>query len=77
VFSVDPTNGSFTTLGRPRDPDQVVEADGTVYVAAHGDSDVLAIAGGSESAWAQGASAVALAADVPMNLLVVVVNSHE
>jgi hypothetical protein len=43
VFSYDAMDGSFKTLARPRDPDQVVESGSTVLVAAHGDHNVLAI----------------------------------
>ncbi len=77
VFRLDPGTGAFTTLAHPHDPDQVVESGGAVYVAAHGDSDVLRIAGGSTAHWAKGAAAVALAADPRLDLLVVAVNAHE
>ena len=77
VYSFAPIGGKFTTLARPRDPDQVLQSGSTVFVAAHGDREVLAIAGGQVSEWAKGAGAVALAADAPLGLLVVVTNSHE
>jgi hypothetical protein len=77
VFSYDEVSGRFTTLARPRDPDLTLESGGTVFVAAHGDHEVLAIHGGATDHWAAGASAVALAADPTLGLLVVAVNSHE
>ena len=77
VFSYDTVKGTFATLGRPRDPDLVVESDNTVFVAAHGDREVLAINGASTRRWAQGASPVAVAPDAALGLLVIVVNSHE
>jgi outer membrane protein assembly factor BamB len=77
VFSYDPLSRSFTTLARPRDPDQVIHSGATVFVAAHGDQDVLAIKSGHAAAWAAGASAVAIAADSALGLLVIVVNAHE
>jgi hypothetical protein len=77
VFSFDTMTGAFTTLGTPKDPDQVVQSGSTIFVAAHGDRNVLAIQGGSTKAWAGGAAAVALAADAPLGYLVVAVNAHE
>lgn len=77
VFSLDTTTGTFATLARPRDPDQVVRSGSKVLVAAHGDREVLAIDGGMSSVWAPGAAAVAIAPDSPLNLLVVAVNAHE
>jgi outer membrane protein assembly factor BamB len=77
VFSFDTTTAKFTTLGRPRDPDQVLQAGSSVLVAAHGDREVLSIEGGRTSFWAQGAAAVAIAADPSQQLLVVAVNDHE
>jgi outer membrane protein assembly factor BamB len=77
VFSYDPVSRSFTTLALPRDPDQVIHSGATVFVAAHGDHDVLAIKNGHAAAWAAGAPAVAIAADTALGLIVVVVNSHE
>lgn len=77
VFEFDPMTGSFVTLAHPRDPDLVLQSADTVFVAAHGDRDVLAINGGKTSTWARGVAAVALAADPQLNLLVVAVNAHE
>ena len=77
VFSFDTVAGSFTVLGTPRDPDQVLQSGSTIFVAAHGDREVLAIGGGHSAAWARGAAAVALAADPPLGYLVVAVNAHE
>jgi len=77
VFRLDLGSGQFKTLASPRDPDQVIESAQGVFVAAHGDRDVLHIAGGQTSTWAHGASAVALAADQQLNLLVVAINAHE
>ncbi len=77
VFSFDITTGSFATLARPRDPDQVVRSGSKVLVASHGDREVLAIDGGVTSVWAPGAEAVAIAPDPTQNLLVVVVNARE
>jgi hypothetical protein len=77
VFSFDPVTGSFTILAKPRDPDQVLQSGSTIFVAAHGDQEVLAIQGGQAAAWAHGAAAVALAADPALGYLVVAVNSHE
>jgi DNA-binding beta-propeller fold protein YncE len=77
VFSFDTGTSKFTTLGRPRDPDQVLQAGSDILVAAHGEREVLAIEGGRTAAWAPGAAAVAIAADPLLNLLVVAVNDHE
>ncbi|HEY4912699.1 MAG TPA: hypothetical protein VIJ91_02125 [Candidatus Dormibacteraeota bacterium] len=77
VFSFDTMTGSFTTLASPKDPDQVLFSGSTVFVAAHGDRDVLAIQPGRTSVWAQGAGAVALASDPALGYLVVAVNAHE
>jgi outer membrane protein assembly factor BamB len=77
VFSYDAMSRSFTTLARPRDPDQVIHSGSTVLVAAHGDRVVLAIKNGHAAAWAPGAAAVAIAADTALGLLVIVVNAHE
>jgi DNA-binding beta-propeller fold protein YncE len=77
VLSFDTMAGSFTLLATPRDPDQVLQSGSTIFVAAHGDRDVLAIQGGQAAAWARGASAVALAADPALGYLVVAVNAHE
>jgi DNA-binding beta-propeller fold protein YncE len=77
VFSYAPMQGTFETLARPRDPDQVLQSGSTVFVAAHGDREVLSLSGGTAAPWARGAAAVGLAADPALNLLVVVVNAHE
>ncbi|MGA8921947.1 MAG: hypothetical protein WB682_02295, partial [Candidatus Dormiibacterota bacterium] len=77
VFSYDPMSGTFETLARPRDPDQVLQSGSTVLVAAHGDREVLAIDGGRTSVWAPGAAAVGLAPDPAAGLLAVAVNAHE
>ena len=77
VFSFDPMTETFKTLGRPKDPDQVVQSGPAVLVAAHGDRQVLSIEGGHTSVWASGAGVVALAPDPGLGLLVVVVNAHE
>ena len=87
VFSFDPMTGAFQTLATPKDPDQVLLSGSTVFVAAHGDRQVLAIdpgcatcpgpAGNASNGWARGAAAVALAPDPSLDLLVVAVNAHE
>ena len=77
VFSFDTVTGSFQTLATPKDPDQVLFEGSTIYVAAHGDRDVLAIKSGLKKEWAAGAAALALAADPPLGFLVVAVNAHE
>jgi DNA-binding beta-propeller fold protein YncE len=77
VFSFDPTTARFTTLARPRDPDQVLQSGSRVLVAAHGDREVLVIDGSQAGAWAEGAAPVAIAPDQALNLLVVAVNAHE
>ena len=77
VYSYDPPSGRFTMLARPRDPDQVIAVGSAVFVAAHGDHEVLRIGRSSTATWALGASAVALAPDTQRNMLVVAVNSHE
>ena len=77
VFSLDTGSETFTTLARPRDPDQVVEYATKVLVAAHGDKEVLAIDGETINVWGAGLAAVALAPDAALNVLAVVVNDHE
>ncbi len=77
VFSYDTANSVFKTLATPKDPDQVLQSGSTVFVAAHGEQDVLAIRDGSARAWARGIAAVGLAPDPPLAVLVVVVNAHE
>ena len=77
VFSFDTMTGAFSTLATPKDPDQVLQLGSMVFVAAHGDRDVLAIEGGRSTAWVRGAAAVAIAPDPSLGLLVVAVNAHE
>ena len=77
VYSYDVASETFTLLDEPRDPDQVLQWGPTIYVAAHGSKQVATINGSHVGAWAQGAAAVAIAPDFPLNLLVVAVNSHE
>ena len=77
VFSFDPMTNAFKTLALPKDPDQVLQSGSTIFVAAHGDRDILAIRGARTMAWAPGAPAVALAPDPSQDLLVVVVSGHE
>ena len=77
VLSFDPATEGFTTLARPRDPDQVVQSGSKVLVPAHGERQVLAIEPGKITVWAAGADAVALAPDEALNLLVVLVNAQE
>ena len=77
VFSFDTMTGAFTTLATPKDPDQVLQSGSTIFVAAHGDHDVLALQGGRTNVWAGGAAVVALAPDPALDLLVVAVNAHE
>ncbi len=76
VFSYDSVSGKIKTLGQPRDPDPTVESGSTIFVAAHGDRDVLAIRSGRTEKWAAGAAAVAIAAHNSLGLLVAV-NAHE
>jgi hypothetical protein len=77
VFSYDTVSGSFETLGRPRDPDLVMQTGESIFVAAHGEREVLSIRGSTTQRWTRGAAAVALAPDPALGLLVVAVNSHE
>ncbi len=77
VFSFDTVTGSFTVLATPKDPDLVAQSGSTIFVAAHGDRDVLVIESGQATAWARGAAAVALAPDPALGYLVVAVNAHE
>src|SRR5260370_11544998 len=76
VFLLDTGSETFTTLARPRDPDQVVEYATKVLVAAHGDKEVLAIDGEKISVWASGMPAAALAPDAALNLLAGDGNGH-
>lgn len=77
VLSYDTLTGSFQTLARPRDPDQVVQFGSAIFIAAHGERAVLAVRAGRVSTWARGAAAVALAPDPALGLLAVAVNAHE
>ena len=77
LFDLNTATLQFTTLATPRDPDQVVMSGSRLFVAAHGDENVLVIDGSTTTAWAQGIAPVGLAADPVLNLLVVVTNSHE
>jgi hypothetical protein len=77
VFSFDTATGVIKTLATAKDPDQVLQSGSTVFAAAHGEHDVLAIRDGKASAWAQGIEAVGLGADPELSMLVVVVNAHE
>jgi DNA-binding beta-propeller fold protein YncE len=77
VFSFDTMTGAFTTLATPRDPDQVLQSGSAIFVAAHGDREVLAIQDGRVNKWARGAGVVAIAPDPSLGLLVVAVNAHE
>jgi hypothetical protein len=77
VFSFDTMAGTFTTLATPKDPDQVLQSGSAIFVAAHGDQEVLAIQDGHENHWARGAGVVAMAPDPSLDLLVVAVNAHE
>lgn len=70
--------GAVRIVAGPRDPDQAVESEGVIYVAAHGDRRVLVLRAGSpELAWAPGLEPVALAVDPALKLLVVVSNERE
>lgn len=77
VFSFSPASGVFTTLAQPRDPDQVLQSGDSVFVAAHGDHQVLDITAGRTSVWASGTSPVAIAADPKLGMLIEAVNAHE
>lgn len=77
VFVYEPATDSWTQLALARDPDQALVSGDITLVAAHGDREVLAINGDSVDKWAQGVPAVALAADKPLGMLVVVANDHE
>jgi hypothetical protein len=77
VFSFDTSTGAFTTLATPKDPDQVLQSGSTVFVAAHGERDVIAIGRGRPEEWARGAAAIGIAPDPALGFLVVAVNAHE
>jgi hypothetical protein len=77
VFSFDPMTGAFKILGTPKDPDQVLQSGSMIFVAAHGDSNVLVLQDERSSKWARGSAPVALAPSDSLGLLVVAVNAHE
>jgi len=77
VFDLNTDTLQISTLATPRDPDQVVADGSRIFVAAHGDGHVMVIDGSMTTTWAEGIAPVALGADPPLNLLVVVTNSHE
>ena len=77
VFSFDPKIGSFKILGTPKDPDQVLQSGSSIFVAAHGDGNVLVLQDERSNTWARGSAPVALAPSDSLGLLVVVVNAHE
>ncbi len=77
VISLDTVSGRVTTLAAPKDPDQVVRSGADVFVAAHGDREVLVLRAGRSFSWARGADAVALAPDAGLGLLVVVTDAAE
>lgn len=77
VLAIDTANGDVSTIATPRDPDEVVRAGADVFIAAHGDRDVLVLRSGEPVRWAQGAEAVAVAPDTRLGLLVVVTDADE
>jgi hypothetical protein len=77
VFSFDPMTGAFKILGTPKDPDQVLQSGSMIFVAAHGDSNVLVLQDERSSKWARGSAPVGLAPSDSLGLLVVAVNAHE
>jgi DNA-binding beta-propeller fold protein YncE len=78
VFAFDPTTDKFETLVHTRDPDQALLAGTSTFIAAHGERQVIAVlADGTAKTWASNVSAVALAADPVLDVLVVVANDHE
>src|SRR5207249_1152979 len=78
LVSLDTVTLKSTLLARPRDPDQVLHLGDRLFVAAHGDRDVLVLGPGrTEQHWARGAEAVALAIDQELGLLVVAVDATE
>jgi DNA-binding beta-propeller fold protein YncE len=79
VLSLEPPDFSPRVLLRAIDPDEVVEAGGRIFVAAHGarEVDVLTPAGGRVGAWARGSSPVAIAVDEPLKSLLVVLDERE
>ena len=79
VFALDEKTLELRKLDSPRDPDAAVFSD-RVYIAAHGERQVrVAQLDGSRppGVWANSTSAVAIAVDPVLALLVVVTNAHE
>ena len=66
-------------VAAPRDPDALAAAGGRVYVAAHGERELLVLdsAGRRLATWGRGSSPVAVAVDTRQALLVVVTNARE
>jgi len=64
-------------VGVARDPDQVAEVGGKLFIAAHGDRAVKVVQGGATATWSRGAGVVALAPAPQLGLLVVLVNARE
>jgi len=77
VVSIDTMSDQVTTLATPRDPDQVIRSGSDVFVAAHGDRDVLVLRDGKRLTWAPDAEVVALAPDPQLGFLVVVTDADE
>jgi DNA-binding beta-propeller fold protein YncE len=77
VVSLDTASGRASVLARPRDPDEAERLGDSVFVAAHGDREVLVLRNGRMTVWAKGAEAVALAPDAPLGLLVVLADADE
>jgi DNA-binding beta-propeller fold protein YncE len=67
-------------LSTARDVDQVEVAAGRVFAAAHGERAILvldAVTGAAQARWAQGTNPVALAADLPLGVLVALTDARE
>lgn len=77
VLAIDTTTGDVSTIATPRDPDEAVRSGSDVFIAAHGDREVLDLRSGEPARWAPGAEAVALAADPQLGLLVVITDADE
>jgi DNA-binding beta-propeller fold protein YncE len=77
VLALDTATGDVSTIATPRDPDAAVRSGPNVYVAAHGDDEVLVLGYSRPRHWARGAEAVALAVDSQLGLLVVVTDAAE
>lgn len=77
VASIDTRTGGAQILATPRDPDQAERFGDRVFVAAHGDRQVLVIGPRGLEAWARGAEVVALAPDPALGLLIVVTDAGE